>query len=389
MSELNTERLVARVPRILHVITHLDMGGAENVALALIDGLRDRVDFALFAVTQDGSPGAVGRDMAARLTAWRVPARFGTSRGFKSGGVLIAARELARAVDTFRPDLIHVHTEVPELTLAVARLLSRRVRRTRVLRTVHNGVLWIDWGRIGRWVTRALAAGEAVAVSEYAADADAMIAAGVARPRATVIHNGIAPAKAAPVGRARGPVRVLFAGRLVHQKGADLLPTILAEAHRRTERREVSVTIAGSGVLRDVVAHGLDGGAVPGWTVTLTEPIGGLADRLPDYDVVLLPSRFEGFGLLHAEVLIAGVALVTTRAPGLTEVIPPDYPFQASPDDVTALGAVLAGVIDDPDAARAIAGRHGATLAARFSPDGMASAYLSRYRAAVEPEDRQ
>jgi len=388
MGEAKTERHVARAPRILHVITHLDMGGAENVALALIDGLRDRVDFALFAVMRDQSPGAVGRDMADRLATWRVPVRFGTGRGFKSGGVLIAARALAQVVETFRPDLIHVHTEVPELTLAVARLLSRRVRRTRLLRTVHNGVLWIDWDRIGRWVTRALASGEAVAVSEYAADADAAIAAGVRRPRATVIHNGIAPAKAVPVARLPGPIRVLFAGRLVHQKGADLLPAILAEAHRRTAQRDVSVTIAGSGVLRDAVARGLDG-AVPGWTVTLTEPIGGLADRLADYDVVVLPSRFEGFGLLHAEVLIAGVALVTTRAPGLTEVIPPDYPFQASPDDVTALGAVLATVLDDADAARAVAGRHGAALAARFSPDGMASAYLSRYRAAVDPGDRQ
>lgn len=388
MSGVETERHVERAPRILHVITHLDMGGAENVALALIDGLRDRADFMLFAVMRDSSPGAVGRDMADRLAAWQVPVRFGTGRGFKSGGVLIAARELARAVDAFRPDLIHVHTEVPELTLAVARLLSRRVGRTRLLRTVHNGVLWIDWDRIGRWVTRGLASGEAVAVSEYAADADAAIAAGVRRPRATVIHNGIAPATAAPASRPPGPVRVLFAGRLVHQKGADLLPVILAEAHRRTERRDVSVTIAGSGVLRDAVARGLDG-AVPGWTVTLTEPIGGLADRLPDYDVVVLPSRFEGFGLLHAEVLIAGVALVTTCAPGLTEVIPPDYPFQAPPDDVTSLGAILATVLDDPDAARVVAGRHGRALAARFSPDAMASAYLSRYRAAVDPGDRQ
>ncbi len=389
MSGANTERHVGHVPRILHVITHLDMGGAENVALALIDGLRDRVDFALFAVMQDGSPGAVGRDMAARLAAWRVPVRFGTRRGFKSGGVLIAARELARAVDTFRPDLIHVHTEVPELTLAVARLLSRRVRRTRVLRTVHNSTLWIDWHRLGRWVTRRLAGGDAVAVSSHAANADAAIDAGIPRPRAAVVYNGVAPPVTTVAARhADAPIRVLFAGRLVHQKGADLLPAILAEAHARTARRDVAVTIAGSGDMRDAVARGLDG-RLDGWTVTMIGPIGGLAQRIAEYDVVLLPSRFEGFALLPLEVLMAGVPLVTTRAPGLDEAIPPDYPFHASPDDVTALGAVLAGVIDDPDAARSIAERHGAALAARFSPDGMASAYLSRYRAAVEPGDRQ
>ena len=125
MTKRNSDR-----PRVLHVITHLAMGGAENVALGLIDSLRDDIDFALFAVVDHREPGPVGRAMAARLTGWGVPFAFGTRRGFKSGGVVQAAWALARTVRRFRPNVIHVHTEIPELTLAVAHVLSGAVRAT-------------------------------------------------------------------------------------------------------------------------------------------------------------------------------------------------------------------------------------------------------------------
>ncbi|KQN35706.1 hypothetical protein ASG37_15420 [Sphingomonas sp. Leaf407] len=370
-------------PRVLHVITHLAMGGAENVALGLIDSLRDDIDFALFAVIDHAEPGPVGQAMAARLTDWGVPFAFGTRRGFKSGGVVQAAWRLARMVRRFRPDVIHVHTEIPELTLAIAHVLSPAVRATPILRTVHNSVLWIDWAGIGRWVTRRLAGAQAVAVSRAAADADAAILPG--RPRAEVVHNGIvAQAAPAPTPRDPSPLRILFAGRLVHQKGADLLPAILGEAHARTPRRDVAVTIAGSGDLADMVARGV-AGIAPGWTIALTGPIANLAARLTDHDIVLLPSRFEGFPLLPAEVLIAGVPLVTTIAPGLDELLPADYPFHAASGDVATLGRLLARVIDDLPAARAVAAGQGRVIATRFDPVVMAAAYRDRYRLPLAP----
>jgi glycosyltransferase involved in cell wall biosynthesis len=356
------------------------MGGAEMIALALIDALHTQVDFSLFAVLRQSSQGAVGRDMVERLERRRVPFRFGVGGFFKSGGVILAARALARTIAQQRPDVVHVHTEIPEMTLAVACLMSRRVRRTPLLRTVHNGELWIAWDRLGAWVTQRLAHGQAVAVSNYAAAADAAIATSTRRPPATVVYNGITRPPRVPIGGAPTPVRVLFAGRLVHQKGADLLPAILSVAHASTARRDVEVVIAGSGILHDAVKQGV-AGELPGWNVRMTEPIERLPERLAEHDVVLVPSRFEGFGLLPAEVLLAGLPVVTTDAPGLDEVIPPEYPFKAAVDNVAALGTHLAAVINDPVEAQKTAVRYGDVLAERFSSEVMASAYLARYRA--------
>ncbi len=367
-------------PRVLHIITHLDMGGAENVAMQLIDSLRGQFDFSLFAVLGGARLSSVGADMARRLDAWGVARRFGVAGRFKSGGVLLAALALNRMVRDHRPDVIHVHTEVPELTLALACTLSRRTRRTPLLRTVHNSELWIAWARLGRWVTERLQHGTAVAVSRSASDADWAIATRAQRPRADILHNGVAPPPLVPRYGQRRRFKLLFAGRLVHQKGADLLPAILEAAAQKASRRDVFVTIAGSGVLRQAIEGRLRDG-LPGWTVQFVPPIERLAQRLVEFDAVLLPSRFEGFALLPLEVLMAGIPLVTTSAPGLDEAIPPDYPYQARPDDVAGLAERLVEVIDDPFHARAIAQLHGAELARRFSPEAMAQGYAERYRA--------
>lgn len=368
--------------RVLHVVTHLDMGGAEGVAMGLIDTLRPDIDFALFAVLRDAELNAVGRDLAARLERWRVPYAFGVGGGFKSGGVILAALALVRMAKRFRADVVHLHTEIPELTFAVACALSRRARRMPLLRTVHNCTLWIDWHAIGRGVTSRLAHGTAVAVSRAAADADAAIATARPRPRAGVIYNGVEapPRVAADAPPSPGPFRLLFAGRLVDQKGADLLPAILAAAHGQVGGQAVDVTIAGTGVMHDAVAQGLAGG-LDGWTVRIVPPIERLPERLREYDGVLVPSRFEGFGLLPVEALMAGVPVVTTDAPGLDEVIPAEYPLRTAVADVPALAAQVARMVTDRAACRAIAASYSDALAARFDPAVAGAAYAARYRA--------
>ncbi|WP_206242046.1 glycosyltransferase family 4 protein [Novosphingobium terrae] len=363
----------------MHIITHLDLGGAEGVAMQLIEGLAGEVDAILFAVLRDKTLSPIGADMAARAKRLGVPVVFGTGRGFKSGGVILAALALARAVRRARPDMLHVHTEIPELTLAVACVLSPRVARTALLRTVHNSVLWIAWSRIGQWVTRRLAHGRAVAVSQAAAQADAAIEAGVKRPLAEVIYNAVLPPPIAAQREAPSPVRLLFAGRLVEQKGADLLPAILKQASALASRRDVEVIVAGEGTLHADLAQSFKAFDSP-WRVSMVPPIAQLAQHLGDYDAVLLPSRFEGFGLLHLEVLMAGLPLLTCRAPGLAEVLPETYPLATAPGDTQALAQALAALVDNLPAQRQTIAVYRPALVERFAPQRMLAAYLQRYR---------
>lgn len=366
-----------RRPRVLQVITKLDLGGAEGVAVDLVDRLHADVEFGVFAVFALAEPTSVGRDMAQRLARCGAPVFTGTRGHFKKGGAVVAAWRLAWAVKHFRADIVHLHTEVPELTYAIATLLAPRLRKVAVLRTVHNCELWIAWGSIGRWVTRRLSRSAAIAVSYAAAAADAAIAAGRARVPAKVVYNGV-EAPAPTLRRRGGPYRLLYAARFMPAKGADLVPAILRAAWAAAARGDVVVTVAGAGPLEPEIRRGMEG-ATPGWTVEITGPIERLSERLGEWDGVLMPSRFEGLGLLAIEALLAGVPLAATDAPGLAEVLPSDYPFRAPVGDAEAMGAVLARMIDREEDARATVAPLRQDMITRFSPETMAQGYRLAY----------
>jgi len=377
-------------PRVMHVITHLELGGAEGVAMQLLEGLAPDVDGAIFSVIESSSASAIGLDRTRRADALGAPIFFGTRRGFKSGGVVQAAWRLARVVDSFRPDILHVHTEIPELTLAVASAMSRKVAKTPLLRTVHNSVLWIDWARLGSLVTRRLAHGRAVAVSQSAADADQALITGKGRPRANVIYNAATPSTVLAPASDRRPVRVLFAARLVHQKGADWLPAILAGAQKLARRRDVDVVIAGEGAFEADLARAFaQQQGDDGWRIRLVKPIDNLAQKLADYDIMLSPSRFEGLSLLHLEALMAGMPMLAFRAPGLNELLPSDYALAADVGDIAALSALLAGVVDDVAHHKQVAAAYRPYVMERFAPARMLAAYLAQYRGLIGGEVAQ
>lgn len=91
---------------------------------------------------------------------------LGPSRSSAKLSPLEAPIWLRRAVRAFDPNLIHLHTEIPEFTWAVSSLTHRRLTRRPVVRTIHNAVLWGGWWWLGRISEGRLDAAIVVAVSE-------------------------------------------------------------------------------------------------------------------------------------------------------------------------------------------------------------------------------
>lgn len=82
-------------------------------------------------------------------------------------------------------------------------------------------------------------------------------------------------------------------------------------------------------------------------------------------DVFVLPSHYEGYGMVLAEALVHGLPVVSTTGGAIPDTVPPDAGILVEPGDARALCAALRTLLREPErraAHAAAARRHGASL---------------------------
>jgi glycosyltransferase involved in cell wall biosynthesis len=141
---------------------------------------------------------------------------------------------------------------------------------------------------------------------------------------------------------------VVFAGRLSHEKGVDVLIQAVAE------RPEIVLEIAGDGPARaELEALASDLGAAD--RVSFHGRLGTdeLRDLLRGSCVSVIPSRwYENQPLAILEAFAAGLPVVGTALGGTPELIEPGVDGGlVPPNDPGALGGALAALVADPDLA--------------------------------------
>jgi glycosyltransferase involved in cell wall biosynthesis len=363
------------------VITHLALGGAEKVAFSIMRELRHEFDFAVFTVHgQSGDD--VGQQMEDELTRAGIPWFRGTSVPNKFGGPLTGGWALNGAVQSFQADIVHCHAEPAEACAAVwASWFARRPLP--VIRTVHNSMYWRFWPRVGRWCDRQLKDAAVACVSEAAREEFLRYrhASGVPFPPdpPAVIYNGVSlpvrPVRSGP--RAAGVVRILFAGRFEPEKGPDLLCQAVTQVRLPADLR-AELVLLGRGRLESSV-EALCGQPPPGWTVNRRPPVADLPAVMTEFDLVVVPSRFEGLGLVAIEATLCGLPVVATDAHGLRETLPTTHPWLARANDPGDLAQKLEDALRQTNAwAQAVSEAQQFAIE-RFAPPRMADAYRQLY----------
>ena len=228
-----------------------------------------------------------------------------------------------------------------------------------------------------------------IAVSQGVAD-DMAAATGLRRSRINVIHNPVVTADlaaraAAPVGHALAkawlddgarPVLVA-AGRLVAQKD---YPTLLRAFARLRAARACRLMILGDGPLLGELralaeALGVEDDVLFAGFMANPHPC------IKRAAVLVLASRYEGFGNVLVEALAAGTPVVSTDCPaGPTEILEGGRFGRLVPvGDAGALADAVAATLDRP-----VDREHLSAAAKRFSAAAIADAYAARLNAAFD-----
>src|SRR5262249_38216695 len=157
--------------------------------------------------------------------------------------------------------------------------------------------------------------------------------------RGCVIPNPFPlPGRVARLGQSKSGRVIMAMGRLVHQKGFDLL--LKAFSMVAAKHPEWSLAVLGEGPLRADLEAQTEELQLAGrvrWAGRIEDPFPTLCTA----DLFAFPSRFEGFGLALAEAMACGLPVVSFDCPeGPGEIIRHGVDgVLVPPEDVDALAA--------------------------------------------------
>jgi glycosyltransferase involved in cell wall biosynthesis len=361
--------------KVLHMTKVQGVGGAERHLLTLLPALRARgIDARLLSLDAGGDADRFHD----ALTERDVPFTTVRCRADLSPWL---ARDVVAATRNERPDLIHTHMVHADVYGSVA----AHALRTPFVSTRHNDDRYL----LGpfRYVDRVFMHGALRIIAISDAVRVFHERAGLPRDRLTTVHYGLddlphEPSERTPadLGVPDGVPLVLAIGRLIEQKDHATLLDAFARVHAETP--EARLAILGWGRLEEQTreharALGLAGSVLlPG----RLEPRAWLERA----DVFAHTSRWEGFGIVLLEAMLAGIPIVATNVSAIPEiVVEGETGYLVAPGDDAAVAARIASLVSDRERAAAM-GRAGRERAQRdFSVARMTDATIAVYDGAA------
>lgn len=327
--------------RVFHIISRLDIGGAERVAINIASNANeDNVEHHIVELMRARSPFTASiiselRKGNIRYHRSPLPVIIHWHYLFERIIACLFPLRMLWLWLRYHPDVIHSHTEMPDMAV----WLSLRVMpfiNVKVVRTIHNTSLWQGLPSIGKHVERFMQQHKAnIAISPYVSDAY-MNAYG---QRPEVIYNGMSPSKQQPYdGIIKGKINICFAGRFEKQKGIDVLCNIV-KAMANDDRFHFH--IFGSGRMQPLVDAELKGLK----NVTVMPPLHNIASYMASFDLLIMPSRHEGLSLLAIEAALNGLPIAINHCAGLADVLPPSWPLTVTDNDIQQWLHILQDVL--------------------------------------------
>lgn len=332
--------------QVLHVISALQLGGAEKVAIDLaIQHVRSGGKCSVAAIRRPSSP----EDPLA-LHYYDVLTQAGIEffelgRRNSRKELMSLPLKLSGLIQRLKPDLVHSHTDIPDFVVSGA----RRIRRFEVARTIHNTSLWPTHWWAGFIAEQGFRDDLIVSVSDDALKAYRNLRNRYhlrASTHLNVIRNGVHvrpldPAQPAEHRSGTMPLRIAYFGRSNADKGLDVLLEAVRSHAGKGSALELSI-FSDAAFKPDFQRRVAE---IPR-PLRLLPPVPNAWELMNRFDLVVIPSRVEGLPLVALEALASGTPVIVTRIPGLREAVPPEWPLSVPPNDPAALAAMLEQVTE-------------------------------------------
>jgi glycosyltransferase involved in cell wall biosynthesis len=377
--------------RIVHVITRLILGGAQENTLLTVEGLHHHFhdDVTLITGPAEGPEGDLfERANSQGLKVELIPELV---RAIRPGDDFTAYRRLRQAIRRLRPEVVHTHSSKAGI---LGRAAASREKVPAIVHTIHGmpfgpfetavkNRLYIT---LERWAAKRCHA----IVSVCDAMTSQALAAGVGRPEQFLtVFSGMDADAFLDAARYRAEVRkqlglagddVAFAtvARLFELKGHDDLIAVAGDVLKTNPG--VKFVWIGDGILRESLIAELERrGIRDSFILTGLVPPGRIPALLAGVDAVIHPSLREGLARVLPQALLVGRPVISYDIDGAREVVLPETGVLLKPRDLDGLRTAILTLSADAALRQSMGAEGRRRFANQFRHETMTSQLRSLY----------
>ena len=372
--------------RILHIINSLDIGGNERFLLQLLEHLPKERFLQAVCVPDRGRDAT--RDVERECRTLRAPVKVFRVAG---NADIRALFRLKRIIERGRHDIVHTHLIYSQIYGRLAACLAR----TRCIISSEQNVYDLKTHPPFSWIERKLGAlTDLIVACSHKVREHLVEKVGIAPLKVVTVPNAVdtnlffpirkSSPLCAKVESARkelaiepGDTVIGSVGHMSRQKGYEFLIAAIPAVRARYPRAKF--VLVGKGLLRKELEEQARNLGVQDSLI-----FAGIRKDIPVvlncFDVFVLPSLWEGFGVAIIEALACGVPVIASRVGGIPEIIENGVDgLLVRPGSPRHLAASIIGVLDNPTLRRDMIYRGLRKAMERFSVAGMAQTMASVY----------
>ncbi|MDL5039744.1 glycosyltransferase [Heyndrickxia coagulans] len=260
------------------------------------------------------------------------------SRSLKN--ILRAILSINNYIDKINPDIIHVHSSFAGLFVRIPLFFKRK--KFKVVYCSHGWSFLMDVNGLKRYfyvlIERLLSKRTDLIINISKYEYKKSLKLHIPKDKSVVIYNGISNVKKASKKKGvdnfdNSKVNLLFVGRHDKQKGLD----ILIDFFNQNNYMDIKLNVIGSSVLSNNSRLSTAGNVVfLGWIDN---------DEIDEYyqscDAVIVPSRWEGFGLVAVEAMKNKKPVIVSNRGALPEVVNRETGYIFDLDNMNSLKKIL------------------------------------------------
>lgn len=312
--------------RLLYLITGLGVGGAEKVVTELADQMLKRGHQVKIAYLKGE---AIVCPQSSEIEL--IYLGFENLKSFR-----FAYQNYKKILENFQPDVVHAHMVHANIFARVSRIF---VSVPKLICTAHNSNEGGQLRMLAYKFTNHLSDLN-TNVSDEASKS--LIAKGAFNSNNLItVYNGIDLNKFIFFNKdiKSNELKFLSVGRFNAQKDYPNLLHAIAIFRQNPQHKEYILKIAGDGELRPQIEELIEHLGLKN-NVTLLGRRNDIPQLMQEADFFILPSAYEGFGLVVAEAMACGAFVIATNSGGVAEVMG-DTGILVPPQDSKALAEAI------------------------------------------------